>query len=49
MSILAREHRVLHYREIILVKVLWEHHKKVEATWEIETEMYERYPFLFNL
>ena len=48
VRILGRELKVLRYREIPLVKVLWEHHKEEEATWELETEMYEKYPHLFN-
>ena len=45
---LARELKVLCNREIPLVKVLWEHHKEDEATWELEMEMYEKYSHLFN-
>ena len=48
VRILGREFKVLRNREIPLVKVLWEHHKEDEATWELETEMYEKYPHLFN-
>ena len=48
VRLLARELKVLRNREIPLVKVLWEHHKEDEATWELETEMYEKYPHLFN-
>ena len=48
VRILRRELKVLRNREITLVKVLWEHHKEEEVTWELETEMYEKYPHLFN-
>ncbi|PON44904.1 hypothetical protein PanWU01x14_262770, partial [Parasponia andersonii] len=48
VRLLARELKVFRNREIPLVKVLWKHHKEYEATWELETEMYEKYPHLFN-
>lgn len=48
MKILARELKVLCNMEISLVKALWKHHKKYEATWELETNMYKKYPHLFN-
>ncbi|PON78606.1 hypothetical protein PanWU01x14_018640 [Parasponia andersonii] len=49
VHLLARELKVLCNREIPLVKVLWEHHKEDEATWELETKMYKKYPYLFDL
>ena len=48
VRILGRELKVLRNREILLVKILWQHHKEDEATWELETEMYNKYPHLFN-
>lgn len=48
VRILAKELEVLCNREILFVKVLWEHHKEDEATREIEIKIYEKYPHLFN-
>ena len=45
--ILDREVNVLRFREISLVKVLWQYHRVEEATWELESEMREKYNFLF--
>ena len=47
IMILDREVKVLRRREISLVKVLWQYHGVEEATWELESEMREKYPFLF--
>ena len=47
IMILDREVNVLRFREISLVKVLWQYHRVEEATWELESEMREKYPFLF--
>ena len=46
IMILERELKILRRREIPLVKVLWQHHGAEEATWELESEMREKYPFL---
>ena len=46
MMILDREVKVLHRREIPLVKLLWQYHGVEEATWELESEMREKYYFL---
>ena len=48
VRILGRELKVLRKKEIPLVKVFWQHDKEDEATWELEIEMYEKYPHLFN-
>ncbi|XP_060962121.1 uncharacterized protein LOC133032258 [Cannabis sativa] len=48
VKILVRELKVLRNREIPVVKVLWKNHREDEATWEIESEMYVKYPHLFN-
>ena len=48
VRILARELKVLRNREIPVVKVLWRNHREDEATWELESEMYMKYPHLFN-
>ena len=47
IQILDRKMKSLRQREIPLVKVLWQHHGIEEATWELETTMQERYPYLF--
>ena len=47
VQILEREVKALRRREIPLVKVLWQHHGVHEATWELESEMLERFPHLF--
>ncbi|XP_062085370.1 uncharacterized protein LOC133791458 [Humulus lupulus] len=48
IRILARELKVLRNREIPVVKVLWWNHREDGATWELELELYEKYPHLFN-
>ena len=47
IMILDREVKVLRRREIPLVKVLWQYHGVEDATWELESEMREKYSFLF--
>ncbi|XP_038888069.1 uncharacterized protein LOC120077987 [Benincasa hispida] len=39
IQILAREVKVLHNRDIALIKMLWQNHQFEEATWEQEDEM----------
>jgi len=46
-QILERQDRVLRNRKIPFVKVLWQHHKIADATWEPELEMQKKYPHLF--
>ena len=48
VRILDREVRKLRSKEIPLVKVAWNNHSQEEATWEVETDMRQRYPFLFQ-
>ncbi|XP_024029595.1 uncharacterized protein LOC112094004 [Morus notabilis] len=47
IQILDRKMKSLRQCEIPLVKVLWQHHGVEEATWELETTMQERYPYMF--
>ena len=47
VEILVREVRMFQRKETLMVKVLWERHSEEEATWELESEMYEKYPHLF--
>ena len=46
-KILAREVHLFHNNEASIVKVSWNRHIKDEATWELESKMYEKYPHLF--
>ena len=47
-TILAREVKQLRNKQVPLVKVLWQHHGKEEATWEPEATMKAQYPQLFE-
>lgn len=40
--------QVLRRRTIRYVKVQWDHLTEREATWELEEEMKEKFPFLFG-
>ena len=44
---LERTKKKLRNRKILYVKVLRKHHKVAGATWELESEMHEKYPTLF--
>ena len=48
VEIIDHKTKQLRNREIPLVKVLWRHHSKEEATWETEENMRRRYPHLFE-
>ena len=48
-AILAREVKQLRNKQVPLVKVLWQHHGREEATWELEVTMRAQYPQLFEL
>ena len=47
IEILDRMARKLRNKEIPMVKVKWDHHSSKEATWEVENDMQEKYPYLF--
>ena len=47
VDILAREVRLFHHNVTPMVKVCWEKHTEEEVTQELESEMYEKYPYLF--
>ena len=47
-TILAREVKQLRNKQVPLVKVLWQHYGKEEATWEPEATMRAQYPQLFE-
>jgi len=44
-----RQVRKLRLKEITLVKVVWSRHPREEATWELEEEMLNKFPYLFEL
>ncbi|XP_074276978.1 uncharacterized protein LOC141600631 [Silene latifolia] len=48
IQILDYKEKVLRNKTISLVKVLWSRHEETEATWEVEQEMKDKYPHLFQ-
>jgi hypothetical protein len=48
VQILDSQVKQLKHKEIRLVKVMWENHGREEMTWELEDEMREKYPILFE-
>ena len=46
---MAREVKQLQNKQVPLVKVLWQHHGREEATWEPEATMRAQYSQLFEL
>ncbi|XP_028099051.1 uncharacterized protein LOC114298640 [Camellia sinensis] len=49
MQIINRQIKRLRNKDIPLVKVNWQNHKRTYATWETEEEMMKRYPEVFPL
>ena len=47
VQILDRQDKVLRNKSVSLVKVLWRNPKVEESTWELESDMREKYPYLF--
>ena len=47
-TIMAREVKQLRNKQVPLVKVLWQHRGREEATWEPEATMRAQYPQLFE-
>ena len=47
IGIVDRMDRVLRNRTIPYVKLLWKHHGSIDATWELEHVMQQKYPELF--
>ena len=47
VQILDKKTKQLRNKTISLVKVLWRNHSTEEATWELESEIREKYPNLF--
>ena len=48
MQILDPRMKKLRNKEILLVKVQWKHYDEGKASWELESEMREKYPELFS-
>ena len=48
VEILDRKEQVLRNKNISLVRVLWKNQQIEESTWELETKMREKYPYLFS-
>ena len=48
LQIVDRKLQVLRKRTIPYVKVQWTNHAEREATWELEENMMNKYPFLFE-
>ena len=47
VQIMDKKDKVLRNKTISLVKVLWRNSKSEKATWELESDMREKYPELF--
>ena len=48
VRIVDRKEQELRHRTIQYIKVQWSNHSEREATWELEEEMREKYPYLFE-
>ncbi|WOH04017.1 hypothetical protein DCAR_0623422 [Daucus carota subsp. sativus] len=48
VEILDRREKVLRNKVVNLVRVLWRNPKVEESTWELESDMREKYPHLFT-
>jgi len=48
VKVLGHGTKKLKNKEIPLVKVQWSHHDKGNASWELELEMWEKFPELFT-
>lgn len=48
LKILDESERTLRHRKLKYVKVLWTNQTEREATWELESQMHEKYPELFS-
>ena len=48
VQILDRKERVLRNKSIPIVKVLWRNPRVEESTWELESDMLDKYPHLFS-
>ena len=48
VEIMDRKEQVLRNKVVKLVRILWRYHNVEESTWELESAMQERYPYLFS-
>ena len=48
LRIVDRKHQILSRRTIPYMKVQWTNHTPQKATWELEKDMRNRYPYLFD-
>ena len=48
VEILDRREKALRNKTVSLVRVLWRNPMVEESTWELESEMLEKYPHLFS-
>ena len=48
VKILEQGVKKLRTKEIPIVKVQWKHHNEHEASWELESEIRKKFPYLFN-
>jgi hypothetical protein len=48
VRIVDKKEQVLRIKTIPIVKVLWRNHGVDEASWEVEHDMWSRYPHLFE-
>ena len=48
LEIVDRMEKRLRRKIVRMVKVSWKHQSRGDSTWEMEDEMRERYPFLFD-
>ena len=47
-KVLAYEVKKLRNKEIPIVKIQWSQHDEGDASWELESEMREKFPELFS-
>ena len=47
VEILDRREKTLRKKKVLLVRVSWQIDSPGESTWELESDMRARYPFLF--
>jgi hypothetical protein len=48
MQVLDHKEQQLRTKTIILMKILWQNYGVEEATWELEQQMQDKYPHLFE-
>ena len=48
VKVLDTQERLLRWKRIPMVKILWKGHKGTKESWETEAEMRQRFPSLFE-